>query len=95
MGKKEKLDKIYDVIGFNNYIYEESVCDMCWSSACCLIMIWCLLEWLDNKDYENEIEKRAIGYTQESLLFRWKKKRESIDKQSKETIDFVFNLLIK
>jgi len=92
MDRQQMIDKIYEVIWYNEYIFKSTDSD-CWSFY--TIMIWDLLDKLNLIDYWlwyvrwTDVDDKAC----DKLLLLYKKMRQPIEKQSDECVEYTYKLL--
>ncbi len=84
---KDSLDKDVDWFYTNDWYYE-----FIWHP----VMIWDVIDWIEPywKGYAQDVKfsqerKRKINI----VLLQWDKKRESIEYQSDDCIDFIYSLI--
>jgi len=82
MKKQEKLDKIYEVIGYNQMYLDD-----CWWKV---ILIWDMFHYIKKDKERNSFRLWAITI---GILNNRKYKNKALCEQQNECIDFIYNLV--
>lgn len=93
MDRQQMIDKIYEVVWYNEYIFKSTDSD-CWSLY--IVMIWDVLDYIEN----NKINSKAPLYTNSQrqwdieLINKIRfEKRKPIEEQDIHCVKYVYDIV--